>query len=115
MDAFLKDLAAWGHDDNVIVFIWTEFSRRFGENGSRGTDHGKAGLAFVAGKPVIGGLYGAYPDINQLTPPYEGAHTEPTTDFRDVYSVLLSKWWGADPTKVIPNHTPNYKNLGFLA
>jgi uncharacterized protein (DUF1501 family) len=114
IEAFLNDLAAWGHDHRVVVMVWTEFARRFGENGSRGTDHGKAGTMFLAGKPVIGGFHGKFPDINSLLPPYDQQHTEPTTDFRDVFSTVLNRWWQVDPTKVIPNHVPDYRNLNFL-
>ena len=112
IEAFLADLSAWGHGHRVVVMVWTEFTRRVGENGSGGTDHGNAGGVFVCGEPVNGGHYGSYPDINAMTPPYTSRNLDPTTDFRDVYATLLQRWWGADPRLVIANWTPAY--LGFL-
>jgi uncharacterized protein (DUF1501 family) len=113
IEAFLADLVAWGHGHRVVVMVWSEFTRRFGENGSGGTDHGNSGGVFVCGDSVVGGHYGSYPDINAMTPPYTSRNLDPTTDLRDVYSTLLSRWWGADPRQVIARWTPSA--LGFLA
>jgi uncharacterized protein (DUF1501 family) len=114
VEAFLNDLAAWGHGQRVIVVLWTEFTRRVGENGSGGTDHGNAGGVMVCGDPVLGGQYGLYPDLNPITPPFAQRDLLPTIDLRNVYAALLSKWWNATPQAVIPNWTPDYANLGFL-
>jgi uncharacterized protein (DUF1501 family) len=112
VEAFIQDLAAWGHGQRVVVMLWTEFSRRIGENGSGGTDHGDAGGVILAGDPIVGGHYGVYPDLSRVTPPYNQQVMTPTTDFRDVYSTILQRWWATNPTNVIPGWTPTM--LDFL-
>lgn len=106
--AFLDDLKAHNAGQDVIVMIWSEFGRRFGPNGNNGTDHGQAGLAYVAGEGVTGGLYGKYPDLspyanstsyNKISLPY-------TTDFRSMYATVIDKWIGGDHTKVLPGKFP---------
>ncbi len=106
--AFLDDLKAHNAGKDVIVMVWSEFGRRFGPNGNNGTDHGKAGLAYLAGEGVKGGLYGKYPDMspyanstnfNKISLPY-------TTDFRSLYATVIDKWIGGDHTKVLPGKFP---------
>ncbi len=43
----------------------TEFGRRVNENGTLGTDHGRASVMFVAGGGVRGGkVYGKWPGLD---------------------------------------------------
>ena len=55
--AFWADIAAHGHQDEVVIMTWSEFGRRPDSNASGGTDHGSASPIFLFGNQVIGGLY----------------------------------------------------------
>ena len=52
--AFQRDLEARGLADRVLTLVWSEFGRRAEENGSRGTDHGAAGVGMVMGTRARG-------------------------------------------------------------
>lgn len=47
--------------DDVIVITLSEFGRTSIQNGSGGTDHAEAGVMFIAGGGVKGGMYGCSP------------------------------------------------------
>ena len=97
----------------TILFEWSEFSRRVGENGNAGTDHGAATANFVFGPSVKGGLYGSYPDLSKLRPPYNKANLMYTTDFRRVLAEIIDKWLGGVSSKVLPPGSPT-NHIGFL-
>ena len=63
VSGFFRDMERIGKADQVTMMIFSEFGRRVPENTSLGTDHGTAGLMFVAGKPVKGGHYGTPPSL----------------------------------------------------
>ena len=86
--AFFADLTAAKVADRVALLAFSEFGRTIKENGSGGTDHGTAGCVFVAGPGVKGGVHGTQPSLTELT----GGEPKMTTDFRGVYSALLSDW-----------------------
>ena len=50
---FWDDLREHDDDDNVVMFLFSEFGRRVRDNGS-GTDHGAAGACFAIGPSVKG-------------------------------------------------------------
>jgi uncharacterized protein (DUF1501 family) len=93
VDAFLRDVAAMGKGDRVLLMSFSEFGRRVAENASQGTDHGTAGPMFVVGQQVKGGLYGDYPS---LTSPDNNRNLRYEVDFRAVYGTVLESWLGAD-------------------
>jgi uncharacterized protein (DUF1501 family) len=112
--AFLDDMRSYGKNKKVVVMVYSEFGRRFGENGSLGTDHGHGGTAFLAGEPVTGGRYGTPPDLSAATSPYNRYYIPfdaNSTDFRSMYATVLQNWFGV-------NHTPilngTYPLLGAL-
>jgi uncharacterized protein (DUF1501 family) len=98
--AFQRDLEARGVADRVLVHVWSEFGRRGRENGALGTDHGAAGIGFLIGSRVRGGLIGEFPGLGGLDS--EG-NLKPTTDFRGVFAAIIEQWFGADASRVIPN------------
>jgi uncharacterized protein (DUF1501 family) len=53
--AFHADVIAGGTAYNVTVVALSEFGRNVRENGSRGTDHGRASAMFVMGPAIAGG------------------------------------------------------------
>jgi len=98
--AFQRDLEQRGLADRVLVHVWSEFGRRAHENGSQGTDHGAAGVGFLIGSRVRGGMLGEYPGLQSGL---DGqGNLVPTADFRGIYSALIAQWLGGDPTRVIP-------------
>lgn len=105
VNAFLTDIALQGREKDVMVMTFSEFGRRVQENGSSGTDHGSAGVMFVAGAGVRGGVYGDYPSLEDL----DSGDLRFTTDFRRVYATVLGGWLGANPTKILGADYPSLK------
>jgi uncharacterized protein (DUF1501 family) len=85
---FLDDLAGAKLADRVVVLGFSEFGRRVAENGSAGTDHGTAGLVFLAGPAVRPGVHGNVPSLTDLV----DGDTRITTDFRRIYASVLDQW-----------------------
>jgi uncharacterized protein (DUF1501 family) len=88
--AFLDDLAAAKLADRVVVMGFSEFGRRVAENSSAGTDHGTAGLVFLAGPGVKSGVQSKVPSLTDLV----DGDPKITTDFRRVYASVLEEWLG---------------------
>lgn len=82
------DGSSRAHD--VSVLITSEFGRQVSENASGGTDHGRAGVAFVIGGGARGGLYGPMPNLNVRD--FDGMI--PTVDFRALYATLMNRLGG---------------------
>jgi uncharacterized protein (DUF1501 family) len=97
--AFMDDLRAHQASENVLLFMFSEFGRRIADNGS-GTDHGAAGVAFAIGEKVKGGIYGVYPSL-EPSQQEEGGNLKHSMDFRSVYSSILDKWLGLNPTPIV--------------
>jgi uncharacterized protein (DUF1501 family) len=106
--AFRADLDAQGKADEVMVLVFSEFGRRVAENASAGTDHGQAGLMFLLGKRVKGGLYGTYPDLEKLS---QGDLVF-NTDFRQVYATALEKWLEIPSQGILGQ---SFTPMGFVA
>ena len=100
---------------NVVIITMTEFGRTIRQNGSGGTDHGHASVAFTLGGAVKGGkVYGKWPGLasEQL---YEGRDLQLTTDFRDVFAEIAARHMGATNLGAIfPGFTPNPANFKGL-
>ena len=105
--AFQADLAQMGAADKVLTLAFSEFGRRVHENAGGGTDHGTASEMLIVGKPVKGGLYGAYPSLSNL----DQGDLKFTTDFRAVYATVLDNWLGANSELVLGNR---YEDLKFV-
>ena len=99
--AFQRDLEARGIADRVLVHVWSEFGRRAKENGSDGTDHGSAGIGFLIGTRVRGGMIGEFPGVGPGGLDELG-NLRATADFRGVYAGLIEQWLGADADGIIP-------------
>lgn len=97
LSAFMQEMEAAGKADKVIVLVFSEFGRRAYENGSGGTDHGKAAPMLLIGKRVKGGIHGPKPDLANLNDGDVMFHT----DFRQVYATTLDQWMGIDSGKVL--------------
>lgn len=95
--AFFADLAAMERADDVVLLTVSEFGRRVGENASRGTDHGTAAPWFAVGPSVLGGVYGAPPDLQNLDP---AGNLAVSLDYRSIYAAVLGTWFGTQSTEV---------------
>ncbi len=97
LGAFQSDLERTDAADRMTTFAFSEFGRRAQENGSRGTDHGKAGPSFLLGKDVAGGVHGDRPDLEQL----DQGDVRHGVDFRSIYQSLLVDSLGVDSEVVL--------------
>ena len=78
--------SAW---PDTAVLIVTEFGRTVFQNGTRGTDHGTAGIALLADGAVRGGrVVTDWPGLasHQL---HDGRDLKPTLDMRAVFKAML--------------------------
>jgi uncharacterized protein (DUF1501 family) len=88
IDAFWKDMSAY--QDDVTVMTMTEFGRTAHQNGTGGTDHGRASCLFVLGNDVQGGK--VYNNIKTLAKEdlEDGRDLPVSTDFRSVFSSVAN-------------------------
>jgi len=108
VSAFFADLREHNAADDVIMLLWTEFSRRVKDNGA-GTDHGAGGVAFVIGDPVKGGMYGEYPSLkdSELTI----GNMKYNNDFRSTYSTVIEDWMGLEARPIVNG---NFEKFSFV-
>lgn len=103
--AFYRDLRNLGLLNDTLIIQFSEFSRRIGENGSQGTDHGAAGIMMLLGGAVRGGLYGTAPSLrpDPQNPTLENSANDVRyeTDFRSVYARVIDNWLGADSAALL--------------
>ncbi len=97
--AFWNDLAAY--QDDLTVMTMTEFGRTVHQNGTGGTDHGRASCNFILGNGVAGGqVYGKVSTL--ATDNLEDGRDLPvTTDFRSVFSEVADRHLGLANDKVL--------------
>jgi len=108
--AFWKDMDSY--QDNVTVMTMTEFGRTAHQNGTGGTDHGRASCLFVLGNDVAGGK--VYNNIKSLAKEdlEDGRDLPVTTDFRSVFSAVADKHLNLkDDKKLFPEWDGNKINL----
>jgi len=104
LTAFYTDVRNLGLLNSTLLLTFSEFGRRIGENGSRGTDHGAASVLLAMGGAVHGGLYGTAPVLGDpQSPTLEngGNDVHYETDFRSVYARVIDNWLGGDSTAVL--------------
>ena len=106
LTAFTATIDRAGMGDRVLVATTSrEFGRRVQENGSGGTDHGKAGVSLLLG-PVRPGIQGAL-DLGDL----QDGDVRPAVDPRVLYTAALD-WLGADPGEILGRR---YDDVALLA
>jgi uncharacterized protein (DUF1501 family) len=108
VSAFYHDLKEHQANEEVVIFLFTEFGRRVKENGS-GTDHGSGGVAFVIGDAVKGGLYGEYPSL--APEKLDEGDLQWNNDFRGTYATLLEQWMGMDSKAILRG---SFEQLDFI-
>jgi uncharacterized protein (DUF1501 family) len=89
----------------TAVLVVTEFGRTVRMNGSKGTDHGTGGVAFLAGGAVAGGRVQAdWPGLAQGRL-FENRDLQPTADLRSLAKGVLAAQFGLNEAalaKVFP-------------
>ncbi|WP_222983019.1 DUF1501 domain-containing protein [Flagellimonas meishanensis] len=111
---FYEDLACTEQDDKVLSMTFSEFGRRIFENGSNGTDHGKAAPTLFFGSGLSGSAFvGDHPSLDS---PNSRGNLEYTMDFRDLYGTVLAEWLCV-PRTAVEQHLLGYQyraiDLGF--
>lgn len=99
--------------DRTTILFFTEFGRTVAPNGSQGTDHGIASVAFLAGGAVNGGkVLGRWPGLkpNNL---YEGRDLSPTTDLRALFKGVLADHMRM-PRNAVESTFPDSANIAPL-
>jgi len=115
--------------DDVVVITLSEFGRTTVQNGSAGTDHAEAGVMFVAGGSVKGGVYGCSPSdsVPWIPGPADQAggidgsmfgvsnrYLRRAYDFRSVFGKIIRDHLGATPAqlgRIIPGYTDTREKL----
>jgi len=114
IDNFYDDLGFTEQDDKVLSMTFSEFGRRIFENGSNGTDHGKAAPTLFFGSGLNGSAFvGEHPTLED---PDGRGNLEYTMDFRDLYATVLAEWLCVDIPLVeqhLLDHPYTPINLGF--
>ncbi|MCV2367546.1 DUF1501 domain-containing protein [Roseateles oligotrophus] len=90
----------------TVIVVCSEFGRTLSQNGTGGTDHGRANVMWLLGGPVAGGqVLGDWPGLNSRALA-DGRDLAVTTDFRQVFAPLLQRHLGlsdAGLAQVFPN------------
>lgn len=97
--AFWTDLETFR--ENVTVMTMTEFGRTVKQNGTGGTDHGRASCNFILGSQVNGGIvHGKIPEL-AIENLEDGRDLPVTTDFRTVFSEVAGVALGIHNNKLL--------------
>lgn len=106
--AFWTDMGTL--QDDVTVMTMTEFGRTVKQNGTGGTDHGRASCNFIIGNDVNGGLVHGKVDPLSIENLEDGRDLAVTTDFRSVFSEVADKHLKINNDKVL---FPDWKGSGI--
>ena len=87
--AFWKDISAY--QDDVTLMTMTEFGRTVKQNGTGGTDHGRASCNFILGNDVNGGIVHGNVKPLAVENLEDGRDLAVSTDFRCVFSEVADK------------------------
>ena len=87
--AFWTDLGTY--QDDVTLMTMTEFGRTVKQNGTGGTDHGRASCNFILGNNVNGGQVHGIVKSLSVENLEDGRDLSVTTDFRSVFSEVADK------------------------
>jgi uncharacterized protein (DUF1501 family) len=96
--------AHWRHTSVLVV---TEFGRTVAINGTRGTDHGMAGCAFLVGGAVAGGrVIADWPGL-AARDLHEGRDLRATTDLRALFKGVLHERFGVSESALARSVFPS--------
>jgi uncharacterized protein (DUF1501 family) len=97
--AFWTDLGQY--TDDVTLMTMTEFGRTVKQNGTGGTDHGRASCNFILGNDVNGGLVHGKVQPMTLDNLEDGRDLAVSTDFRSVFSEVADRHLSLKNDKVL--------------
>lgn len=97
--AFWTDLESY--QDDITVMTMTEFGRSVKQNGTGGTDHGRASCTFILGNNVKGGLVHGNLKPLAIENLEDGRDLAVTTDFRSVFSEVANVHLKIDNNKIV--------------
>lgn len=97
--AFWTDMSAY--QDDLTVMTMTEFGRTVKQNGTGGTDHGRASCNFILGNGVNGGLVHGKVEPLATENLEDGRDLAVSTDFRSVFSEVANKHLMINNDKVL--------------
>jgi uncharacterized protein (DUF1501 family) len=106
MANFYNYLKKYNVSSNVVIMTISDFGRTAQDNTGFGTDHGTAGVSFILGDKILGGVYGDYPSLTSLDQ-YQMAITVP---FQNVISDIINGI-GGNANQILGT---NYARLGFI-
>ena len=111
MMAFWTDMGTL--QDDVTVMTMTEFGRTVKQNGTGGTDHGRASCNFILGNGVVGGKVHGIVNPLSVENLEDGRDLAVTTDFRSVFSEVANKHLNVKNNKMLfPDWTE--KQIGMM-
>ncbi len=111
LGAFWADVVNTGY--RVTVVAMSEFGRNVPENGSAGTDHGRASVMFAMGKRIAGGrvYVQSWPGIEQAQLE-NGKDLQVTLDYRDVLAeIVQNRLENKNLSFVFPGWTPTFRGV----
>ncbi|MFL9841417.1 DUF1501 domain-containing protein [Sphingomonas sp. ST-64] len=114
MIASLKDGLGplWG---KTLVLVATEFGRTVKVNGTQGTDHGTASVAWLLGGAVQGGRVVAdWPGLSDAAL-YEGRDLKPTAGLDAVIGSAAATHFGVDPARTMAAMFPGQKSARVMS
>jgi uncharacterized protein (DUF1501 family) len=86
--AFWTDMGTY--QDDVEIMTMTEFGRTVHQNGTNGTDHGRASCMFIVGNDIQGGkVHGKVPELS-IENLEDNRDLPVTTDFRAVFDEVAT-------------------------
>lgn len=107
LGAFWADVCQGAASHNVTVVAVSEFGRNARENGSQGTDHGRASVAFFMGQGIAGGrVLSQWPGLNRSVLE-DGQDLKVTIDHRDLLAEVVKYRLGnPNVSAIFPNYVP---------
>jgi uncharacterized protein (DUF1501 family) len=100
--------------NKTAVLVATEFGRTARPNGTSGTDHGTAGVAFLLGGAIAGGrVMTRWPGLSESAL-YQGRDLAPTTDIRSLFKAALTDHLGLPDAEVASRVFPQSRNAPRL-
>jgi len=107
LGAFWADVMQGSGSHRVTVVVFSEFGRNARENGSQGTDHGRASVAFFMGQHIAGGrVLAQWPGLDRSVLE-DGQDLRVTIDHRDLLAEIVSRRLGnSNLSAVLPGYVP---------
>ena len=110
LGAFWADVVATGYPATVVS--QSEFGRNVKENGSAGTDHGRATAMFAMGRSIAGGrVLADWPGI-ALENLEDKQDLRVTIDYRDVLAeIVQNRLENTNLDVIFPGYTPTFRGV----